>query len=83
MNDDVDDNNIAYAIVTAPAASADPNYDLLNAGDVGVSNTDDDTAGFTVSAISGHTAGATDIAPTTEELRGSETGASPFNLKIQ
>jgi hypothetical protein len=35
------------------------------------------------SAISGHTAGATDIAPTTEELRGSETGASPFNLKIQ
>jgi hypothetical protein len=35
------------------------------------------------SAISSHTAGATDIAPTTEELRGSETGASPFNLKIQ
>jgi large repetitive protein len=61
VNDLVDDNNIAYTIITAPASSADPNYDLLNVGDVGVSNTDDDTAGVAVSAISRHTteAGAT------------------------
>jgi hypothetical protein len=55
VNDLVDDNNIAYTIITAPASSADPNYDLLNAGDVGLSNTDDDIAGVTVSAISRHT----------------------------
>jgi hypothetical protein len=58
VNDAIDDNNIAYTIVTAPASSVDTNYDQLNAGDVSVSNIDNDTAGITVSAISRHTSEA-------------------------
>ena len=45
VDDAVDDGNIAYTIVTAPATSADPVYNGLNAADVAVTNTDNDTAG--------------------------------------
>ena len=45
----------AYSIVTAAATSTDPNYNGRNAADVAVTNTDNDTAGITVSAISGRT----------------------------
>jgi hypothetical protein len=55
VNDSVDDDNIAYTIVTAPAASADPNYNGLNAADVSVTNADNDTAGITVTPTSGLT----------------------------
>jgi len=54
-DDDVDDGNVAYGIVTAPASSSDSNYSGLNANDVAVTNLDDDTAGITVSGISGDT----------------------------
>jgi len=55
VNDDVDDGNIDYTLVNAAATSADGDYDGLNPDDVAATNTDDDTAGFTVSAISGNT----------------------------
>jgi uncharacterized repeat protein (TIGR01451 family) len=55
VDDAVDDGNIAYSIVTAPAVSADGNYNNLNAANVAVTNLDDDTAGIAVSAISGNT----------------------------
>ena len=55
VNDNVDDNTIAYTIATAPAISVDPQYSLLKASDVSLSNIDNDTAGITVSAISGNT----------------------------
>lgn len=55
VNDDVDDGDVAYMIVTAPASSADPGYSGLDAADVSAVNTDNDTAGFTVSPISGLT----------------------------
>lgn len=55
VNDDVDDGNIAYTIITAPAASADPFYNAKNAADVSASNLDDDTAGITVSPTLGLT----------------------------
>ncbi len=55
VDDDVDDGEVGYTIVTAAAASADPFYDGLDASDVDVTNTDDDTAGINVSAISGPT----------------------------
>ena len=48
VNDDVDDGDIAYTIVTAAASSSDPNYNGLNAADVSVTNQDDDVAGITV-----------------------------------
>jgi len=55
VNDDIDDGNQVYSIVTAAATSTDSNYSGVNAADVSVTNTDDDTAGITVSAISGNT----------------------------
>ena len=45
VDDAVDDGDVAYTIVTAAATSADANYNGLNAADVSVTNTDNDTAG--------------------------------------
>ncbi len=56
VNDNIDDGNIAYTIVTASAISSDGNYNGIDANDVSVTNTDDDIAGITVSGISGNTA---------------------------
>uniref|UniRef100_A0A7C3VUP5 DUF11 domain-containing protein n=1 Tax=Planktothricoides sp. SpSt-374 TaxID=2282167 RepID=A0A7C3VUP5_9CYAN len=50
VDDNVDDGDINYNIVTAAAISADPNYNGFDAPDVAVTNTDNDTAGITVSA---------------------------------
>ena len=55
VNDFVDDGNISYTILTNAASSGDSKYNGLNAADVSVTNTDDDTAGITLSAISGLT----------------------------
>ena len=54
-DDPEDDGDVASTIVTAPASSADPNYNNLNAADVAVTNTDDDTAGITVTPVAGLT----------------------------
>jgi hypothetical protein len=51
--DAFDDGDIAYSIVTAAAASADPNYGGVNPPDVAASNTDDDTAAILVAPIAG------------------------------
>jgi hypothetical protein len=53
VDDDLDDGDVAYSIVTAAATSADAGYDGLNATDVSVINTDNDTAGITVSPTAG------------------------------
>ena len=53
FDDFVDDGNIGYSIVTGVATSTDGNYSGMNAADVSVTNTDDDTAGVTVSPTSG------------------------------
>jgi hypothetical protein len=55
VDDFMADGDIAYSIVTGAASSTDPNYTGLNPSDVAVTNTDNDTAGITVSAISGPT----------------------------
>lgn len=54
-NNFVDDGDQGYTIELEPATSFDPNYDGLDPDDVTVTNIDDETAGFTVSAISGDT----------------------------
>jgi hypothetical protein len=56
-NDDIDDDDTDYSIITTldTGATADGIYDGLNPADVSVTNLDDDTAGVTVSAISGNT----------------------------
>ncbi|HND53859.1 MAG TPA: hypothetical protein PLV92_15725, partial [Pirellulaceae bacterium] len=55
VDDSIDDGDVSFNIVTAAAVSADPFYSGFNASDVSVTNTDNDTAGITVSAISGNT----------------------------
>src|SRR3989442_1492251 len=55
VDDMMEDGNIAYKIVTAPAVSTDSNYNNLNASDVSVTNTDNDVAGITVNPTSGLT----------------------------
>jgi hypothetical protein len=55
VNDDLDDGDVEYTIITAPATSTDANYRGMNDADVSVTNTDDDTAGITVSPTSGST----------------------------
>ncbi len=55
VDDAIDDGNQPYQIVTAAAASADPKYSGLNAADVSLTNTDDDTFGFIVSPTTGLT----------------------------
>jgi hypothetical protein len=53
VNDDVDDNNIVYSIITAPATSADTGYNAINPADVVVTNMDNDTAGLIVTPRAG------------------------------
>ena len=53
--DDHVDGNAAYTIVTAASMSSDTNYNGLNPADVSVTNTDNDTAGITVTPTSGLT----------------------------
>ncbi|MCB8749397.1 DUF4347 domain-containing protein [Planktothrix agardhii] len=49
------DGNIAYNIITEVATSTDTNYSGVNATDVAVSNTDNDTKGITVTPTTGLT----------------------------
>ncbi|MDZ4729818.1 MAG: hypothetical protein SH820_07740 [Xanthomonadales bacterium] len=55
VNDDIDDGDVIYSIITAAATSADSNYQGINPADVSVTNLDDDTAGIEVSLASGDT----------------------------
>ncbi|MEG4216575.1 DUF4347 domain-containing protein, partial [Microcoleus sp. Pol14C6] len=68
VDDNLVDGNKAYNIVTAAATSTDTNYNGFNPTDVPVTNTDNDTAGFTVSAISGNTTEAGGKATFTVQL---------------
>ncbi len=51
VDDDVDDDDIGYTIVTAAASGGD--YAGLNAEDVSVTNQDDDAVGITVTPTTG------------------------------
>ncbi|MEY3173208.1 MAG: hypothetical protein RLZZ436_1122, partial [Planctomycetota bacterium] len=53
VDDFVDDGDIAWQVITGPAVSTDPRYQGLNPTDPGFINQDDDTAGITISALSG------------------------------
>lgn len=55
VDDDITDGDQAYTIVLGAATSTDTNYDGLDPADVTVTNTDDDSPGFEISAISGDT----------------------------
>jgi hypothetical protein len=51
VDDTIQDGNVAYALITAPAASADLDYDGLDASDVSATNLDDDQPQVIVSQI--------------------------------
>ena len=55
VDDAVVDGDITYTVSLEAATSTDANYNGLDPADVSVTNTDNDTAGVTVSAISGDT----------------------------
>jgi subtilisin family serine protease len=55
VDDSIDDGNVAYIVLLGAATSSDTNYNGLNPSDVSLTNTDNDTAGITVSAPSGTT----------------------------
>jgi hypothetical protein len=55
VNDDLDDGDMTFTIITGPAVSGDANYSGMKAADVTVQNVDDDTAGITVNPTSGLT----------------------------
>jgi hypothetical protein len=55
VDDAIQDGEQAYSIITQPAVSDDSDYDAMDGDDVPVTNTDNDTAGITVGAISGDT----------------------------
>ena len=64
VDDFVDDGDITYTIITAAASSIDSNYNNLDPDDVSATNTDDDSANFSIVESAGSTAvtegGATD-----------------------
>ena len=51
QNDDVDDGDITFTIVTGPAQSQDTTYNTLNPSDVSARCVDDDTRGFVITPI--------------------------------
>ncbi|MBT6435376.1 MAG: hypothetical protein HOK28_19930 [Deltaproteobacteria bacterium] len=52
QDDDIDDGNKGFSIITAEASSSDSLYQI-NPDDIFVTNVDDDTAGVTLSQVSG------------------------------
>ncbi|MBK8170647.1 MAG: hypothetical protein IPK60_09950 [Sandaracinaceae bacterium] len=52
VDDALIDGNQMYTIATAAAVSLDPDYDGRDAMDVSITNTDNETAGFTLSRMS-------------------------------
>ncbi|MBF0350201.1 MAG: hypothetical protein HQM11_04180, partial [SAR324 cluster bacterium] len=73
VNDNVQDGNQSYTIELDDITSTDTNYNKLNPGDVTVINTDNDTAGLTVSTISGNTTEASGTATFTVKLNSQPT----------
>ena len=55
VDDTATDGDVAYKIVTAAAKSADTRYDGMDADDVSVTNTDNESAGITVTPTTGLT----------------------------
>jgi large repetitive protein len=69
QNDNVADGDQTYRVVTAPATSTDGKYSGLNAADPQVTNTDNDSAGITVTATS-------PVNPATGALTTTEAGGT-------
>ena len=68
VDDDVDDGDIAYTVVTEPAVSADAGYNGLDPDDVAATNEDDDVQSLVVS---------------TQEITVRENGSEAFTVALK
>jgi len=75
VDDAVDDGDQPYTINLAAATSGDTHYNGLIPGNVSITNTDDDTAGFIVGPLSGDTAEAGTTASFTVALSSAPTAS--------
>lgn len=76
VNDDIDDGNIGYNILFGAASSTDTRYNGFDPSDTTLTNTDNDTAGITVSALSGSTTSETGASVTFTIMLNSQPTAS-------
>ncbi len=72
VDDNIDDGDIAYSIVTAAASSNDILYNGMAVADVGVTNLDDDTVGISVNPVGGATTSEAGGAVSFDVVLGSE-----------
>jgi len=75
VDDAVDDGDQPYTINLAAATSGDTHYNELIPGNVSITNTDDDTAGFIVGPLSSDTAEAGTAASFTVALSSAPTAS--------
>ncbi len=68
VDDSVDDGDAVFSVVLGAATSTDITYSGYDHADVSVTNTDNDTAGFIVSAVSGDTTESGGVASFTVRL---------------
>jgi hypothetical protein len=80
VDDALADGNIVYTVLTAAATSTDASYNGLAAADVSITNTDNETAGITISPLSGPTTEAGGQATFTVVLNSQPTANVTFGL---
>ncbi|MBF0240667.1 MAG: DUF1566 domain-containing protein [SAR324 cluster bacterium] len=83
MNDDVKDGDQGYAVsvsVNTGSTTDSSGYAALSAQNVSVTNTDDETAGLTISAISGNTSEEATDATFTVKLASQPSGDVVLNV---
>ncbi|MBF0350200.1 MAG: fibronectin type III domain-containing protein, partial [SAR324 cluster bacterium] len=81
VNDSIADGNQAYTVSVTVASTTDTTgYATLSSSSVSVTNTDNDTAGLTIPAISGNTTEAGGTATFTVKLNSQPTGNVVLNI---
>ncbi|MGK5092169.1 hypothetical protein WDW89_09200, partial [Deltaproteobacteria bacterium TL4] len=75
LDDNIADGDQTYPVLLGKTTSDNPNYHQLDPQDVLVVNRDDETTGFTISAIQGQTSEAGETATFTIKLNSEPTGA--------
>ncbi|MGK5094208.1 Calx-beta domain-containing protein [Deltaproteobacteria bacterium TL4] len=75
LDDNIADGDQTYPVLLGKTTSDNPNYHQLDPQDVLVVNRDDETTGFTISALQGQTSEAGETATFTIKLNSEPTGA--------
>jgi hypothetical protein len=77
LPDDIQDGDVAYTLITNPAASSDPNFDGLDAPDVSVINLDD-----TIPVANTDNATTDEDFPITIDVLANDTGIDDIPLTV-